>query len=68
MFDETKASIERASSAFTDHVRDSFGQSIKETAFDGLLRAVNGMKVADDAAKLREAEIHALTLELRAII
>ena len=42
--------------------------SVNETAFQGLLRAVHGMKAADDAAKLQEAKVRALMLELKMII
>ena len=68
MFDETKNSIEKAAFDFTERVRDSFGRSVNETAFQVLLRAVHGMKAADDAAKLQEAKVRALMLELKMII
>lgn len=53
---------------FSQVVRDSFGESISKEVFDKMADTLHQMQTADNAAKLREAEMTALTLRLRTLL
>ena len=68
MFDDMLNALENGKSRFAGNVRDSFGESICSEVYDKMIADIRQMDAANKAAKLREAEIQVLTLELRLML
>ena len=53
---------------FSQVVHDQFGEAISKDVFDKMSDNLKQMQVVDNAAKVREAEMTALTIRLRTLL
>lgn len=53
---------------FSQVVQDRFGEAVSKEIFDKIKENLQQIQSVDQAAKLREAEITALTIRLRTIL
>ncbi len=65
MMEEALETLASEKARFDQAVRDEFGNSISKDVFDKMTITMQQMQATDKAAKIREAEITALTAKLR---
>lgn len=68
MVEKPLDSITSGKKQFTKAVQDRFGEAVSKEIFDKMIENLQQIQSVDQAAKLREAEITALTIRLRTIL
>lgn len=68
MLGEPLDTLESEKKRFYQAVHDQFGENISRNVFDKMSETLQQMQAADQAAKLREAEMTALTVRLRTLL
>ena len=68
MLEEPLDKLTSGKKRFSQVVRDQFGESISKEVFDKMADTLKQMQTVDNAAKVREAEMTALTIRLRTLL